>query len=58
MYNRYICPFCGAHLDPGEPCDCRDGVTEGIGEEPRRSRSVNTGTRGEVNEINRKVSRK
>ena len=16
------CPFCGAHLDPGEPCDC------------------------------------
>ncbi len=22
MYNRYICPECGAHLDPGEPCDC------------------------------------
>lgn len=17
------CPYCGAHLDPGEPCDCR-----------------------------------
>lgn len=17
-----ICPYCGAHLDPGEPCDC------------------------------------
>lgn len=22
MYNRYICPECGAHLDSGEPCDC------------------------------------
>ncbi len=21
MYG-YICPRCGAHLDPGEPCDC------------------------------------
>lgn len=19
-----ICPHCGAHLDPGEACDCRD----------------------------------
>ena len=19
------CPRCGAHLDPGEACDCRDG---------------------------------
>lgn len=19
-----ICPYCGAHLDPGEPCDCQD----------------------------------
>ena len=18
-----VCPACGAHLDPGEPCDCR-----------------------------------
>lgn len=22
MYG-YICPECGAHLDPGENCDCR-----------------------------------
>lgn len=21
-YNT--CPYCGAHLDPGERCDCRD----------------------------------
>lgn len=21
-YNE--CPYCGAHLDPCEPCDCRD----------------------------------
>lgn len=20
----HICPECGAHLDPGERCDCRD----------------------------------
>lgn len=19
-----ICPYCGAHLDPGENCDCQD----------------------------------
>ncbi len=18
----HVCPFCGANLDPGEPCDC------------------------------------
>lgn len=23
MYYR-ICPICGANLDPGESCDCRD----------------------------------
>ena len=23
MY-AYICPVCGAYLDPGENCDCRD----------------------------------
>jgi len=21
-YNE--CPLCGAHLDPGEPCDCEE----------------------------------
>ncbi len=21
---EYICPECGARLDPGERCDCRD----------------------------------
>lgn len=19
-----VCPFCGAHLDPGERCDCKE----------------------------------
>lgn len=23
-----VCPYCGAHLDPGEPCDCKDRVDE------------------------------
>lgn len=22
MYGRYICPDCGAHLDPDESCEC------------------------------------
>lgn len=22
MYYN-VCPDCGAHLDPGEPCDCK-----------------------------------
>ncbi len=26
-YN--VCPRCGAHLDPGEPCDCM--AAEGAG---------------------------
>ena len=21
------CPYCGAHLDPGEKCDCREEKT-------------------------------
>lgn len=25
-YN--ICPDCGAHLDPGEACDCQDRMEE------------------------------
>ncbi len=25
-YN--ICPDCGAYLDPGEPCDCKDRMEE------------------------------
>lgn len=27
-YN--ICPDCGAHLDPGESCDCQDRIEEKI----------------------------
>jgi hypothetical protein len=26
---RYICGRCGAHLDPGERCDCMDGALYG-----------------------------
>lgn len=25
-YNT--CPYCGAHLDPGERCDCQDKPEE------------------------------
>ena len=24
--NGYICEHCGAHLDPGEHCDCRESI--------------------------------
>ena len=24
MYDRYICPYCKARLDPNEKCDCQD----------------------------------
>lgn len=26
-----ICPYCGAHLDPGERCDCQDEENEPAG---------------------------
>lgn len=25
-----ICPYCGAHLDPGERCDCQNATPGGI----------------------------
>ena len=27
MSDFNVCPRCGAHLDPGEACDCGKGVT-------------------------------
>ena len=24
MAQYRVCPYCDAHLDPGERCDCRD----------------------------------
>lgn len=26
FYN--VCPYCGAHLDPGERCDCKEQQNE------------------------------
>ena len=37
MYG-YICPDCGAHLDPGEICDC---ITERREHEKENSDHVN-----------------
>lgn len=35
MCKEYFntCPHCGAHLDPGEPCDCRETEKEDGGKE-------------------------
>ena len=32
-----VCPFCGAHLDPGEKCDCTD---KGGADHGRRSETI------------------
>lgn len=29
------CPHCGAHLDPGEVCDCRQPRDEQVSREPQ-----------------------
>lgn len=26
-YHAYICPLCGAYLDPDEKCDCQEEET-------------------------------
>lgn len=28
MPYYWTCPDCGAHLDPGEHCDCHDDTTK------------------------------
>lgn len=28
MPYYHTCPYCGAHLDPGERCDCQDKQEE------------------------------
>ena len=28
MPYYWTCPYCGAHLDPGEKCDCTDNEKE------------------------------
>ena len=41
------CPDCGAHLDPGESCDCRSSSSAPVHtEETRDSVSYNTATGG------------
>lgn len=39
------CPNCGAALDPGERCDCREG-TEGEARENREAAASTTNTDG------------
>lgn len=28
MPYNWTCPYCGANLDPGEKCDCKDNEKE------------------------------
>lgn len=32
-----ICPHCGAHLDPGEKCDCVRKEGNNTGNDPRKT---------------------
>lgn len=34
-----VCPYCGAHLDPGERCDCDGAKKETALLQQKRSRS-------------------
>ena len=43
-----ICPHCGAHLDPGEVCDCRD-------KEKTPAGAANT-DEGKVEQVDKAVS--
>ena len=36
MYYK-ICPHCGAHLDPGEKCDCVRKEGNNTGNDPRKT---------------------
>lgn len=42
------CPYCGAHLDPGEVCDCQ-------GKEKTPASAANTGE-GKAEHVNHAVS--
>ena len=44
-----VCSFCGAHLDPGEKCDCRRarGETDGNRNSRKVQKGVKHGKNGE-----------
>lgn len=45
----HICPFCGAHLDPGERCDCLQGNTppEPQTDKKEKVSTMDTASKGE-----------
>ena len=45
-----ICPYCGAHLDPDERCDCRDEVATSQEKEVYEVKKITEGK--EVRELN------
>lgn len=36
-----VCPYCGASLDPGERCDCRDKKPPSMPQTSRTERGIN-----------------
>ncbi len=41
-----ICPYCGAHLDPGEKCDCQNRDEEQKRSEAEKEERQATDVRG------------
>ena len=37
-----VCPYCGAHLDPGERCDCKEqqGERQSAAEKEQEARTA------------------
>ena len=43
MSQYRTCPLCGAHLDPGEKCDCRENESAAPGSANTRDRKGGDG---------------
>lgn len=46
MSYYHTCPYCGAHLDPGERCDCQEKKSQ-----QKAPVSVTSTDRGKVEQI-------
>ena len=56
MSYRYKCPYCGANLDPGERCDCRNEQEENDAENKEAAMPASTAAIPQENgELNNEI---